>query len=301
MKAYLLLLLTLVGTSLCPNYACTPVYAETAETPSTITITPTGLDSCEVVSNLDVQASYSLTNPDPSKLSTGDYLPNNSVATYSLEGLVGINITGVSFSAKSSNNTVFDAIYVLNDGASVTKHTGFQALGGSLNSKYVDLAAPFDYPISEVELFEFSIKVTSGYFNVQSLTITIEEAMDPFAKAMLSDLSCDASGVTPPSGEEWNAAMEAFETLSAEEQVKYQNAVADSEGDTYQRVAAKYDYVLSKYGTEKYENFLGRAVKGTNAVANYDVLNFTVLVGVVAIVAITAAFLIFAQKGKKVM
>ena len=107
--------------------------------------------------------------------------------------------------------------------------------------------------------------------------------------------------MTPPSGEEWNSAKGAFETLSAEEQAKYQAAVADPSGDTCQRVAAKYDYIMSKYGTEKYENFLGRAVKGTNAVANYDVLNFTVLVGVVAIVAITAAFLIFAQKGKKVM
>lgn len=297
MKAYPLLLLTLVGAMLCPNRASMPVYAEATDAPSTITITPTGLDTCEVVSDLDVQASYSQTD-------TGEvgFIGKEDNVTYSVMGLGGINIIEVTISAKCTNNAVFNAGYAANDGNMVTKQTSFQALNGGSSSKYyVDLSIPFDYPIIDVESFELSIKVAEGYFNVQSLAITYEETMDPFAKAMLSELSCDASGATPPSGDEWNAAKATFETLSVEEQAKYQSAVADPDGDTYQIAAAKYDYILSKYGTEKYENFLGRAVKGTNAVANYDVLNFTVLVGVVAIVAITAAFLIFAQKGKKVM
>lgn len=256
MKAYPLLLLTLVWVSLSPISITTPVYAEAAEAPSTITITPSGLDSCEVVSELDVQASYSLTNPDPSKLSAGDYLPNNSVATYCLEGLDGVNITEVSFSAKTSvGNPSFYLDYYRNDDKRVRVFSDFESLFGKQSDDYVDLAAPFVYPLENIEGFRFAISVT-GVMNVQSLTITIEEAMDPFAKAMLSDLSCDASGATPPSGDEWNAAKATFETLSVEEQAKYQSAVADPDGDTYQIAAAKYDYILSKYGSEKYENFL---------------------------------------------
>lgn len=291
MKAYPFLLLTLVGTSLCPNHASTPVYAEAAETPSTITITPTGLDTCEVVSDLDVQASYSLTNPDPSKLSTGDYLPNNSIATYSLEGLGGIDITEVSFSAKTSvGNPSFYLDYHRNDDKRVRAFSDFESLFGKQSDDYVDLTAPFAYPLENVEEFRFAISVT-GVMNVQSVTITYEEAMDPFAKAMLSGLDCDASGMTPPSGEEWGAAKEAFETLSAEEQAKYQNALADPDGDTYQIAAAKYDYILSKYGTGKYENFLGRAVSGSSAMGTYDSFSWIVVAGLTLVGVATACFL----------
>ncbi len=299
MKAYPLLLLTLVGASLCPNYASTSVYAEAAETPSTIAITPTGLESCEVVSALNVEVSYSLTNPDPSKLSTEDYLPNNSVATYSLEGLGSINITEVSFSAKSPiSNANFYIAYYLNDGDRVRQYSGFDTLAGkSTSDDYLDLIAPFEYPIENAEKFRFEIQMLAGSFYVQSLTVIYEESMDPFAKAMLSDLSCDASGVTPPSGEEWDAAREAFEALGAEEQGKYMNAEADPNGDVYQRVVAKYDYILSKYGTEKYVKFLGRDVKNnvvfTKLYNSFDIVAWTGLciVGVAMIV-----FLLVARK-----
>lgn len=291
MKAYPILLLTLVWASLSPIGITTPVYAEAAETPSTITIIPSGLDSCEVVPELDVLAAYSQT--DAGEIG---FVGKEDNFTYSLEGLGRITITSVSFSAKSSNNTVFDAIYVLNGGASVTEHTAFKALGGSLNSKYADLTAPFDYPISGAESFEFSIKVTVGYFNVQSVTITYEEAMDPFAKAMLSDLSCDASGATPPSIEEWNAAKDVFEKLSTEERGKYMNAEADPDGDTYQKVVAKYDYILSKYGAEKYRNFLGREISKSTIVANYGNTGLIALLGLVIIGVTATGFLLVGRR-----
>lgn len=123
MKAYPLLLLTLVWASLIPISITTPVYAEAAETPSTITIIPSGLDSCEVVPELDVLAAYSQT--DAGEIG---FVGKEDNITYSLEGLGRITITSVSFSAKSSNNTVFDAIYVLNDGLQSPNIPGFKPL-----------------------------------------------------------------------------------------------------------------------------------------------------------------------------
>lgn len=158
------------------------------------------------------------------------------------------------------------------------------------------MTAPFDYPISGAESFEFSIKVTVGYFNVQSLTISYEEGMDQFAKAMLSELTCDESGATPPSVEEWNVAKDAFETLNLEEQARYRNAEADAGGDTYQRVVAKYDYILSKYGTGKYHNFLDREIDKSTIVANYDNSNLIALIGL-GIMGMTAAgFLLIGRR-----
>ena len=298
MKAYPLFLLTLLASSFAPKVGITPVYAEGEPSPSTITIIPTGLDSCEVNGDIDVIATYSLTNPDPSKLSTADYLPNNSTATYSLEGLGGINITKVSFSAKTpAGNPSFNLDYYLNEGERNRVLSNFEGLFGKQSDDYVDLTAPFVYPLKDVAEFRFVITVT-GVMNVQSVTITYEEGMDPFAKAMLSDLTCDESGATPPSVEEWNAAKDAFETLSVEEQGKYKDAQADATGDTYQRVVAKYDYILSKYGTCKYYNFLGREIDKSTIVAHYDNSSLIALVGL-GIMGMTAAGFLLTGRRKR--
>ena len=75
------------------------------------------------------------------------------------------------------------------------------------------------------------------------------------------------------------------------------NAEADPNGDVYQRVVAKYDYILSKYGTEKYVKFLGRDVNNnvvfTKLYNSFDIVAWTGLciVGVAMIV-----FLLVARK-----
>lgn len=298
MKAYPLFLLTLVGALFVPEKDPTAVYAEVAEPPSTITITPTGLDSCEVVSEVGVQASYSQT--DAGEVG---FVGKEDNVTYSLGGLDSVVITDVSFAVKSSNNTEFYIGYRLNGGVGVNKKVFFADLndGKLSSSSYVDLTAPFDYPIIGVDSFEFSVNVMVGYFNVQSLTITYEEAMDPFAKAMLADLTCDGSGSTPPSVNEWNAAKEAFETLSVEEQGEYKGAQADATGATYQRVVAKYDYILSKYGSREYENFLGRDISrlvgASSSYVGSDVVALAALCLVV--VALSAALLTLRRRADK--
>ncbi len=150
--------------------------------------------------------------------------------------------------------------------------------------------------MEDVDEFRFELKTTTGTFYVQSLTIAYEEGMDPFAKAMLSDLSCDASGATPPSIEEWNAAKDVFEKLSTEERGKYMNAEADPDGDTYQKVVAKYDYILSKYGAEKYRNFLGREISKSTIVANYGNTGLIALLGLVIIGVTATGFLLVGRR-----
>ena len=297
MKAYPLLLLTLVGASLCPNRASTPVYAEATDVLSSITITPTGLDSCEVVSDLNVRASYSQSGTNASEIGN---LSKDGHAVYIVTGLGGVNIASVSFSAQGSWNPHFSVNYSLNDGDIIEKSTNFKSLYGKDSSDgFVDLIAPFEYPLEDVDEFRFELKTTTGTLYVQSLTITYEEGMDPFAKAMISGLSCDVSGVNPPSVEEWNAAKDAFEMLSAEEQDKYMKAEADADGDTYQRVVAKYDYILSKYGVENYVNFLGRVIGRSSAMVNYDGQGLIAVFGLSIIEMATFGFLLMSRKRKR--
>lgn len=294
MKAYPLFILTLLASSFAPKVGITPVYAEGESSPSAITIIPTGLDSCDVTGDIDVIATYLQSGTNASEVGN---LSKDGHAIYDIRGLDSINITSVSFSAQGSWNPYFSANYSLNRGDTIEKSTNFQSLYGAASSDgYIDLVAPFEYPIENAEEFRFELKTTTGTIYVQSVTITYEEGMDPFAKAMLSDLTCDESGATPPSVEEWNAAKDAFETLNLEEQARYRNAEADAGGDTYQRVAAKYDYILSKYGTGKYHNFLGREIDKSTIVANYDNSSLIALIGL-GIMGMTAAgFLLIGRR-----
>lgn len=296
MKAYPLFLLTLLASSFAPKGNITPVYAEGESSPSTITITPTGLDSCEVNGDTDVQAAYLQSGTNASEVGN---LSKDGHAIYDITGLDSINITSVSFSAQGSWNPYFSVNYSLNRGDTIEKSTNFQSLCGAASSDgYIDLVAPFEYPIENAEEFRFELKTTTGTIYVQSVTITYEEGIDPFAKAMLSDLTCDESGATPPSVEEWNDAKNAFETLSVEEQGEYKDAQADATGDTYQRVVAKYDYILSKYGTEEYENFLGRQTNESSAVIRYDASDLIALLSLVVIGMVAAGSFLFVKKRK---
>ena len=296
MKAYPLFLLTLLASSFAPKGNITPVYAEGDSSPSTITITPTGLNSCEVNGDTDVIATYLQSGTNASEVAN---LSKDGHAIYDITGLDSINITRVSFSAQGSWNPYFSVNYSLNRGDTIEKSTNFQSLYGAASSDgYIDLVAPFEYPIENAEEFRFELKTTTGTIYVQSVTITYEEEMDPFAKAMLSDLTCDESGATPPSVEEWNAAKDTFETLSVEEQGKYKDAQADANGDTYQRVVAKYDYILSKYGTEEYANFLGRQTNESSAVIRYDASDLIALLSLVVIGMVAAGSFLFVKKRK---
>ena len=296
MKAYPLFLLTLLASSFAPKVGITPVYAEGESSPSTITITPTRLDSCDVTGDIDVIATYLQSGTNASEVGN---LSKDGHAIYDITGLDSINITSVSFSAQGSWNPYFSVNYSLNRGDTIEKSTNFQSLYGAASSDgYIDLVAPFEYPIENAEEFRFELKTTTGTIYVQSVTITYEEGIDPFAKAMLSDLTCDESGATPPSVEEWNDAKNAFETLSVEEQGKYKDAQADATGDTYQRVAAKYNYVLSKYGAEKYANFLDRDVRWSFSSTNYGGSNPIALISLGFVVVMTAIYLLIVRKLK---
>lgn len=299
MKAYPLFLLTLLASSFAPKGNITPVYAEGESSPSTITITPTGLDSCEVKGDTDVIATYLQSGTNASEVGN---LSKDGHAIYDITGLESIAITSVSFSTQGSWNPYFSVNYSLNRGDTIGKSTNFQSLYGAASSDgYIDLTAPFEYPIENAEEFRFELKTTTGTIYVQSVTITYEEGMDLFAKAMLSDLTCDESGATPPSIEEWNAAKDAFETLSVEEQGKYKDAQADANGDTYQRVVAKYDYILSKYESGEYENFLGRDISrlvgASSSYVGSDVVALAALCLVV--VALSAALLTLRRRADK--
>ena len=79
-----------------------------------------------------------------------------------------------------------------------------------------------------------------------------------FALDFLNNLHCDATGNTPPSIDEWNALKDLYNTLSEEEKAKLTNATTGG-SDNISLAMERYDYIIGKYGTSTYENFIGRS------------------------------------------
>ncbi len=79
-----------------------------------------------------------------------------------------------------------------------------------------------------------------------------------FAYDFLNNLHCDATGNTPPSIDEWNALKDLYNTLSEEEKTKLVNASSGG-SDDISLAMERYDYIIGKYGTSTYENFIGRS------------------------------------------
>lgn len=79
-----------------------------------------------------------------------------------------------------------------------------------------------------------------------------------FAYDFLNNLHCDATGNTPPSIDEWNALKDLYNTLSEDEKTKLVNASSGG-SDDISLAMERYDYIIGKYGTSTYENFIGRS------------------------------------------
>lgn len=74
-----------------------------------------------------------------------------------------------------------------------------------------------------------------------------------FASAFLTTVTCDG-GFTPPSESAWAAMGEKYESISASAKA-YLSSATDEKIILF---LERYDYIISKYGTDAYPDFLGR-------------------------------------------
>lgn len=80
----------------------------------------------------------------------------------------------------------------------------------------------------------------------------LDEAIS-FASLFLATVTCDG-GYTPPSESAWAAMGEKYEVLSSSAKA-YLSSATD---ETIILFLERYDYIISKYGTDAYSDFLGR-------------------------------------------
>lgn len=153
--------------------------------------------------------------------------------------------------------------------------------------------SPFTLVGDETD-FRVDLTVTAGTLTITSGTarrFVVWGATDKFAsefEAAWGYLTCDASGTTAPTiggGYSWTSFKNIYNSLDAEEQGIIQ---ANS------TITARYDYIVGKYGTSTYEDFMHRnpAPIGNSrallGVTGLDVANNAAIIIVVSIIAISA-------------
>lgn len=168
-------------------------------------------------------------------------------------------ISHIDFNLIRWNND--DQTMKLSAGNSVgeLKDTGISVGFGGSSSSYQESALSYDgtaYCVFKIETTEgdgrIALDSVNGEFGAG------ESAAESYAEEFLSANLCDG-GVTAPSIETWNTLKDSFAELSDDDKVLFATYKADAASDDYvAQCVARYDYIVGKYGTDMYKDFMGR-------------------------------------------
>jgi len=110
---------------------------------------------------------------------------------------------------------------------------------------------------------------------------------------LLEDLSCD-NGINAPSTSIWNNLNNYYNSsFSNLEKSDITNILSDQDSSDIASLAlAKYDYIIAKYGTSNYPNFLNRTISPldnsrTIFSSDYSNINLINIITIISIISIT--------------
>ena len=124
-----------------------------------------------------------------------------------------------------------------------------------------------------------------------ALELVEDTGASDFANAFLGQELCD-DGLTAPSVETWNRLAASFNEISAASKETFKTAVANVSGTEVEQCIARYDYIVGKYGPEKYNDFMGRSpaqIASALSIHNSDDVMDIAFISALAIAGIAAA------------
>ena len=131
----------------------------------------------------------------------------------------------------------------------------------------------------------------TGYASFISNT---EAGMIGLATVIINNIVCQANGSSAPtlsSLSAWSQLSDIYAKLDSSLQSQLTEMDADEDGSIIQQAMAKYDYIVGKYGTTNYSNFLNRSIASSaNKLAKPIVSNDAMLLLVVMSVLGTMTF-----------
>ncbi len=140
----------------------------------------------------------------------------------------------------------------------------------------------------------------------------IEESALTFANAVINELTCDATGKTAPSTSEWEDLEDAYSAVTAAGKTQLKEIFAvhhespATDKEVLEEAMAKYDYVVGKYGSSAYADFIERdpapipsgRISDLSIEAGNNTMIIVVVIASVSALAFTT-LLVFKKKKQK--
>ena len=186
------------------------------------------------------------------------------------------NYTSISNAKQSVLSNLSSGVVKTKTQAGVANSTDLKmtiTVGGSditvFASKYASNLAEFNTVYNSLSVGDYvgiSNMVTSVYSSTTQLALTEQASitagysLNAFCLEFLNNLTCDATGASAPTyetGYSWSQLSTLYSQLASADQEMLTEADANENGATYEQVAARYDYIVAKYG---YENFMNRTI-----------------------------------------
>jgi len=127
-------------------------------------------------------------------------------------------------------------------------------------------------------------------------------AVGTFAEKFIDSGLCD-NGVTAPSKSIWTTLQTDFSVLTSDQQNVFKNATGSETGTSVEQCVIKYDYIISKYGTTEYSNFMTRSISSSLIFTSLSISNnskiIPVLISTIAILGSASFGVLLILKRKK--
>ena len=183
--------------------------------------------------------------------------------------------------------------------------------GSSLNGRYLYLLWR-SVTLNNIEIIEGINKIKivansgseSGHWDKIALTPTTIDTVNKkafeFAGNFSTLVTCDPTGNTAPSVKKWNEVASVYNNLEDDVKTKISSATGRADGDDLEVMVATYDYIIAKYGSSKYVNFMNRSVISLASpfAGNINIENnaFVTVICVIGLLSITAIGYIVLRK-----
>lgn len=164
----------------------------------------------------------------------------------------------------------------------------------------VDGAVNTFTPSGSFQFFKISAPTATLYMTsivVELVDSTVEAARTWAASFLTATASCDATGVAmnvTPS--QWTTLNTSYTALSAAAKLAFTSDPRLAAATDIQKSLARYAYIVGKYGTTNYANFMGLTISGASKVSSVIASNGTVIavstIAVMGILTVAGLFLI---------
>lgn len=201
-----------------------------------------------------------------------------------------------------ANIISIDFVFVTDGGSSVKDDNAITANKGIYTELAASVATSSSWTSGSnmTNSVEFTVGGSSGQRRVVSITVTYYDSF-AFAKDFLNETVCDDSGINPPSVN-WTNLSNKAAVLFDSDKTYLKEAEASKTGNKVEQAVARYDYVVGKYGTSSYSDFLLRdpapiSHSGVSFVEESDNSIFVILL--IAVSSLSTMVLLIIKKKKR--